>query len=205
MTIDAQAVAPPVDGKLAAEIRGSAGPGLLDSYETERRQAALRMIMNAQAQSALIAPGSDVSALRELFGELLGHQDTVQHLADLVAGTDIRYDLGGADAHPLVGRFAPDLDLRIPTGKVRLAELTRPARPLLLDLTDDGSSARAAAPWRGRVDIVPAQPAATDPAATALLLRPDCYVAWASDAAHPEPAELEALRAALRRWFGPAD
>ena len=196
--------------KLAAEIRGTAGPGLLDSYESERRQAALRMIMNAQAQSALIAPGSDVTALRELLAELLGYQDTVQHLADLIAGTDIRYDLGGADAHPLVGRFAPDLDLRTPTGKVRLAELTWSARPLLLDLTEDGSPARELAPWQDRVDIVTAQPETPAPAgnataATVLLLRPDSYVAWASDSAHPAPAELDALRSALQRWFGPAD
>lgn len=57
--------------KLAAAIRGSAPPGLLDSYDAERRQAARRMVMYAQAQSALTAPGSDVTALRELFSELL--------------------------------------------------------------------------------------------------------------------------------------
>ncbi|MEV7777013.1 FAD-dependent monooxygenase [Kitasatospora sp. NPDC088351] len=191
--------------KLAAEIRGSAPPGLLDSYEPERREAARRMVMNAQAQSALIAPGSDVTALRELLAELLGHRDTVQHLADLVAGTDVRYDMGGNDGHPLVGRFAPDLDLRTPAGTVRLAELARSARPLLLDLTEDSSAARAMAPWRDRVDIVTAQPQAPAPVATALLLRPDCYVAWASGSPRPDQAGLEALRAAARRWFGIAD
>jgi 2-polyprenyl-6-methoxyphenol hydroxylase-like FAD-dependent oxidoreductase len=29
-----------------------------------------------------------------------------------------------------------------------------------------------------------------------------CYVAWASASPQPDPAELEALRAALQRWFG---
>ncbi|GGM73853.1 hypothetical protein GCM10012275_50700 [Longimycelium tulufanense] len=50
-------------------------------------------------------------------------------LADLVAGADIRYELGGQEAHPWVGRYAPDMVLQTPTGTVRLAELTRPWTP----------------------------------------------------------------------------
>jgi hypothetical protein len=100
--------------------------------------------------------GSDVTALRELFTELLGYRDTVQHLADLTAGTDIHYDMGTDNAHPLVGRFAPDMELRTPTGTVRLAELTRTARPLLLDLTEDASPAGTLSEWHDQVDIVTA-------------------------------------------------
>jgi hypothetical protein len=177
--------------KLAAEIRGHAPAGLLDTYESERRPAAQRVVMYAQAVAALMAPGGDVTALRELFTELLGHRDTVQHLADLTAGTDVRYDMG--DAHPLVGRFAPDLVLDTPSGPVRLAELTRTARPLLLDLTEDGSLAG----WGDRLDVVDARPQAGAP--SALLLRPDTYVAWASDSPTPDTAELDA---AVSRWFG---
>ncbi|MFE2428987.1 FAD-dependent monooxygenase [Streptomyces sp. NPDC059373] len=188
--------------KLAAEIRGSAPPQLLDSYETERRQAAHRMVINAQAQSALTAPGSDVTALRELFTELLGQPNTVQHLAGLTAGADVRYDIAGPDTHPLVGRFAPDMELHTPTGTVRLAELTTTARPLLLDLTEDASAAGALAHWHDRVDIVTAPPQSPAPAATALLLRPDSYVAWASASPHPDSADLDALRTATQRWFG---
>ncbi|WSL44963.1 FAD-dependent monooxygenase [Streptomyces sp. NBC_01267] len=188
--------------KLAAAVLGNAGPELLDSYETERRQAAHRMVVNAQAQSALSAPGSDVTALRELFTELLGHPSTVQHLADLTAGTDIRYAMGGPDAHPLVGRFVPDMELSTPAGAVRLAELTTSARPLLLDLTEDASVAQAFAHCRDQVDIVTAQPGPAAPAVTALLLRPDCYVAWATALPHPDPADPDALRTAAQPWFG---
>ncbi|GLY86502.1 FAD-dependent monooxygenase [Actinoallomurus iriomotensis] len=186
--------------KLAAVIRGSAPPGLLDSFETERRPAADRMIMNAQAQSALIAPGSDVTGLRALFAELLRDRSTVQRLAELTAGADVRYDMGEPEAHPLTGRFAPDLELHTPTGPVRLAELTRTARPLLLDLTEDASLAETPTLRHGQVDIVTARPQALAP--TALLLRPDCFVAWASSSPRPDAAELAALRAALQRWFG---
>jgi 2-polyprenyl-6-methoxyphenol hydroxylase-like FAD-dependent oxidoreductase len=187
--------------KLAAELRGCAPPGLLDSYQTERQPAARRMIMNAQAQSALLAPGSDVTALRELFTELLGDRPTVPRLAELTAGTDVRYDMGADGAHPLVGWCAPDMVLHTGTRAVRLAELTRTARPLLLDLTGDASLVGTLSPWRDRVEIVAARPQAPAPA-TALLLRPDSYVAWASAAPRPDPAELEALHEALRRWFG---
>lgn len=188
--------------KLAAAIHGGAPPQVLDSYETERRQAAHRMVIYAQTQAALTAPGSDVSALRELFTELLGHSSTVQHLAELTAGSDLRYDMGGGDLHPLVGRFAPDLELRLPTGTARLAELTRTARPLLFDLTEGASVARDLADRYDQVDIVTAAAETLAPGASALLLRPDCYVAWASSSPHPDRAELEALRAAIQRWFG---
>ncbi|TDE58827.1 FAD-dependent oxidoreductase [Nonomuraea mesophila] len=187
--------------KLAAELRGSAPPGLLDSYETERRSAARRMVLNAQAQAALIAPGGDVTGLREVFGELLRDPGTVRRLAELTAGADVRYDMGEREPHPLTGRFVPDLGLHTPSGPVRLAELTRTARPLLLDLTEDASLARTLALRDDdQVEIVTAR--SESPAPTALLLRPDCYVAWASASPRPDPTEIDTLRAVLRRWFG---
>ncbi|MEV5576447.1 FAD-dependent oxidoreductase [Spirillospora sp. NPDC052269] len=184
--------------KLAAAIRSGATSGLLDSYETERRSAADRMVMNGQAQSALIAPGGDVTGLRELFTELLRDPGTVQRLAGLVAGADVRYDMGGPEAHQLVGRFAPDMELHTPDGPVRLAELTRTARPLLLDMTEGGELAEMLVQPDGQVEIITAHPHASMP--TAMLLRPDCYVAWASASPRPDPAEKEELRTALQRW-----
>ncbi|GIG68348.1 FAD-dependent monooxygenase [Phytomonospora endophytica] len=184
--------------KLAAALDGRAPDGLLDTYETERRLAAERMVMNARAQSALIAPGPDVTGMRELFTELLGDPATVGRLAALTAGADVRYAITGE--HPLTGTFAPDLALETPDGPTRLAELARSARPLLLDLTSNGSL--AAALTEPPVDVVTAS--AGPDAPTALLLRPDGYVAWASSAARPDPAELEK---ALGEWFtaAPAD
>ncbi|MFJ9445756.1 FAD-dependent monooxygenase [Kitasatospora sp. NPDC101235] len=185
--------------KLAAALRDTAPPGLLDTYDTERRQAARRMVLNAEAQSALTAPGSDTTALRELFAELLTRKEVVQHLAHLTAGTDVRYDMGITDAHPAVGYFAPESELITGTGKVRLAELARSARPLLIDLTEDQSPAAVLAEDQDAVDLVIAQggPAGL----TGLLIRPDGYVAWACGSPRPDPAELAALRAAVQRWF----
>ncbi len=163
--------------KLAAEIHGWAPPGLLDSYEAERRPVAHRVVMHTQAQSALIAPGTEVTALRELFTELLGDRRNVQHIADLMAGADIRYGTATGDTHPLSGRWAPDTVLGTVVGtgrgadpaRVRLAELTRDARPLLLDLTGDASFARELSGWHDRVDAVTARSA--EPAVATALLR----------------------------------
>ncbi|WP_228538149.1 FAD-dependent monooxygenase [Nocardia sp. XZ_19_385] len=182
--------------KLAAELAGHAPAELLDSYDSERRSAAERTLLSARAQSALIAPGGDVTALRAVLGELMTDEATVRRLADLVAGADISYDLGESE-HPLVGRCAPDLELDTADGPARLSELARTARPLLLDLAGDADLADLVSEWKDRVDYVAARPRGAAPA-TALLLRPDSYVAWAA----PNSAARETLRTALNRWFG---
>ncbi len=99
----------------------------------------------------------------------------------------------GAPGVPSAGHWAPDLLLHTENGPVRLAELTRDARPLLLDLTEDGALAGS---LDSRVKVVTAR---ADGPTTAMLLRPDCYVAWSSTAPHPDRAELSA---AVARWFG---
>ncbi|MUL40919.1 FAD-dependent oxidoreductase [Streptomonospora sp. PA3] len=192
--------------KLAAEVSGRAVPGLLDTYESERRPAAERVNMQTRAQSVLTGPGGDVTALRELFAELLAEPGNARHIARTMAGADLRYDMGGhrgTGEHPLIGRWAPDLCLRVGGRRVRLDELARDARPLLLDTTEGGTLA-AEARRHGGVRAVAGSPAQTPAPAAALLIRPDCYVAWASAEARPGRAEREGLRAALERWFGPA-
>jgi len=162
--------------KLAAELRGHAPQGLLDTYESERSPVARRVAMHTQAQSALIRPDAEVTALRELFGELLALPTTRQHLADLLSGADVAYDLGPATG-PLVGHWAPDLP--------GLRELTRTARPLLLDPTGSLELGQ----WAAQVDTV-----TVPDLDTALLLRPDCYVAW-------QGTTNEGLHEALGTWF----
>ncbi|RAJ66754.1 2-polyprenyl-6-methoxyphenol hydroxylase-like FAD-dependent oxidoreductase [Streptomyces sp. Amel2xB2] len=206
--------------KLAAEVLGTAPPGLLDSYEAERRPVAERVVMHTQAQSALIAPGSEVTALRELFMELLEDPANVRRIGEMMAGADIRYAMGPETAHPLTGAWAPDVVVDAGDGPVRLAELTRSARPLLLDLSEDGDLADEVRAWGERVETVTARPAGpqdgasgtvgrngdsgTDGSApvTAMLLRPDCHLAWASSSARPGADERAELRAAAARWFG---
>lgn len=177
--------------KLAAVVGGRAPDGLLDTYQSERYPVGERVMMHSQAQLALAAPGPEVAALRSLFGELISHRQVTAHLADLLAGSDVRYDVG--DDHRLSGLMVPDLVLD--DGR-RVVELLRDARPVLLDLSG-GLASDAASAWADRVDIVTGT--ITDGPA-AVLIRPDGYVTWAADAF--EVDDRERLRAALGRWFG---
>ncbi|WP_378144329.1 FAD-dependent monooxygenase [Cnuibacter sp. UC19_7] len=177
--------------KLAADLRGWAPAGLLDSYESERRPLGERVFMQTQAQTALMAPGADVTALRDLFTEMLTDTHTVQRIADLLAGADVRYDMGAAAADGPTGWFVPSSEVELADGTVRrIPELLRSARPVLLDSVGDHRD--AAAGWADRVDYVPvASPVATG----AVLIRPDGFVAWS----HADPTPLTE---ALSHWFG---
>ena len=185
--------------KLVAQVKGWAPPGLLDSYHTERHPAGQRMLSFVRAQGVLLSPGEHVTALRELIGELLTHEQTLRYVVDRMLGLDVRYAMGGAGpAHPLVGGWVPDLPLRSDGGHTRLATLMHGARPVLLDLTADGRLRAAAAGWTGRVQTVVAR---TDQPLDGVLVRPDGYVAWA---AAPGDRDTGRLRQALQKWFGPA-
>jgi hypothetical protein len=177
--------------KLAAEVNGWAPAGLLDTYESERYPVGERVMMHSQAQIALAAPGPEVAALRELFGELVRKPEVAGHLAELLAGSDVPYHVG--DDHPLSGWMVPDLVLD--DGR-RVADLLHEARAVLIDASG-GTAAAAAAAWSDRVDAVTAT-MADGPAA--MLIRPDGYVAWAADTFGSGDAER--LRTALMRWFG---
>ncbi|OOK72945.1 polyketide oxygenase CabE domain protein [Mycobacterium kansasii] len=155
------------------------------------------MIMYSRAQLALIRPGAEVTALREIFAEMLAQPDVVRYLGDLVSGADIRY-AAGPDDHPLVGRWVPDFAVANSRGTTRVAELARDGRPLLVDLTGQGVVEEAAAGIASRITVAAGRPVGDVPA-TALLVRPDGYVAWASAAPTPNIADLDGE---LNRWFG---
>jgi 2-polyprenyl-6-methoxyphenol hydroxylase-like FAD-dependent oxidoreductase len=204
--------------KLAADVRGRAPLGLLDSYHTERHAAGQRSLLQSRAQRALQADDPYARAIRELVGELLAFAEPQRHIGELIAGSDVRYDMTGpgqsapaGGPHPLTGRLAPDLSLTTGDGARRVAELVRAARPkrvaelmraarpVLLDFTTDGRVAAAAEGWDGLLVTVRAatsrQPA---PPADGLLIRPDCYVAWATGPGAADP--VAGLADALRTW-----
>jgi 2-polyprenyl-6-methoxyphenol hydroxylase-like FAD-dependent oxidoreductase len=183
--------------KLAAVLNGRVEPALLATYEAERRPAAERVIMHSRAQLALVRPGPEVTALRELFSELLTDPDIARRLSDLISGAENRY-AAGTDAHPLAGRWVPDFAVSNGDGTRRIAELARDGRPLLVDLTEHAVVAAAVADVADQLTVAPGR-AVGDVAATAVLVRPDGYVAWASSADVPD---TEKLRGVLTRWFG---
>ncbi|MDC0772583.1 FAD-dependent monooxygenase [Streptomyces sp. HD] len=192
--------------KLADTVRGRAPGGLLDTYGAERRPVAERVLRETRAQLALMNPDERIDPLREMFSELLALDPVNAHLAGLTAGLDVRYaapDTGTEDpagAHALVGGRVPELSFTTAAGPVRVAELLRAGRPVLVDAAD-GGAADVSAAWAGRVDVVRAAPPGANGCA-ALLVRPDGYVAWAAGPGAFEAPARPGLRAALTQWFG---
>jgi len=188
--------------KLAAQVRGWAPDGLLDSYQSERYSAGQRTILQTRAGRALAARGEYNDALRELVGQLLAYPDAVRHVGAMIEGSDVRYEMpaGGAPPHPLAGWLAPDLELETSEGQTRVAELTRAARGVLLDFTADAAVAAAAANWADRVSVLTARCLTSPAPAAAMLIRPDGYVAWATGS--DTKNLVRGLDEALRTWFG---
>ncbi|MFD3330700.1 FAD-dependent monooxygenase [Streptomyces sp. NPDC058701] len=186
--------------KLAAVVNGWAPQGLLDTYHTERHAVGKRLLMNTRAQGLLFLSGPEVQPLRDVLGELIGYEDVAKHLAAMVSGLEIRYDVGSGD-HPLLGRRMPQVELTVAERRRTSRELLHSARGVLLDFEDNARLRARAAGWADRVDIVTADPAELTRASglrgtSAVLVRPDGYVAWAAPGSHHD------LPMALERWFG---
>jgi 2-polyprenyl-6-methoxyphenol hydroxylase-like FAD-dependent oxidoreductase len=184
--------------KLAAQVRGWAPAGLLDTYHSERHPVIARALTGIRAQALLLLGGQDAAALQTIFGEMLRLGDGRDRIGSMITGLDVHYPAG--DGHPLLGRRMPPVELVTEAGPSTSAVFLAPARGVLLDLAADEAAhaqLRAAArPWAGRVSLLTATPG---PAALqgidALLVRPDGHVAWVEGGA-------EKLTTALRRWFG---
>jgi 3-(3-hydroxy-phenyl)propionate hydroxylase len=213
---DAAHVHPPVGGqglnigvqdavnlgwKLAKVVNETSPESLLDTYHAERHPVAARVLRNTMAQMALRRPDDRTKALGDYVSELLSMDEPCRRLAAEMSGLDIHYDLG--EGHPLLGRRMPDLDLVTASGPLRVFTLLHDARPALLNLGEPGSF--DITPWADRVQLIdaeysgiwelPALGAVTAP--TAVLIRPDGYVAWVGDLIQVGLAD------ALTTWFGP--
>lgn len=133
--------------------------------------------------------------------EFLDMDEPRKPLAAEMSGLGIHYDLG--EGHPLLGRRMPDLDLVTTGGPLRVFTLLHDARPVLLNLRKPGGFDTTPRP--DRVQLADARyggtwelPALGEVAApTAVLIRPDGYVARVGDGTQLGLAD------ALTTWFGP--
>ncbi|WP_107070114.1 FAD-dependent monooxygenase [Streptomyces sp. AcH 505] len=176
--------------KLAATVRGWAPDGLLDTYTAERHPIGAWVLDWTRAQVGVMRGDAYSSALRGVVTDFLGTRDGATYYARRVSGLWQRHDLG--DGHPLAGATVPALRL---TDGSRLADHAHHGRTLLVDLTGDDRLAALAAPYTGRLDLLNAHTEDTE--ATALLVRPDGFVAWASS-----DGSTTGLTTALNRWLG---
>ncbi|MFF4911242.1 FAD-dependent monooxygenase [Streptomyces sp. NPDC001260] len=178
--------------KLAHTVRGTAGEGLLDTYDQERRPAAQRVIDHTQAQLALMRPDPELDPLRALFGKLLTGGEEAGALASMVSAQDTVLP---AHASPWAGEFLSNVSLTTGQGQTDVIGLLGQGRPLLLllDTRTAGAYAEQARAWAGLLSVVSAAPVPELPC-DALLVRPDGYIAWAAGGG--------ALDAVLTTYFG---
>ncbi|GAA0621493.1 FAD-dependent oxidoreductase [Streptomyces crystallinus] len=186
--------------KLAAVLRGDTREPetLLDSYHEERHPVGAAVLRTSGAIVRLAMAHNPVQHLaRSLVTRLLnGVRPARDKAMGRISGIGIAYP-AGRGAHRLTGKRAPDLAL--PEG--RLYELLREGEFVLVT-PEDG---RPPTPLTATA-TTPTAPAAarrvirahwSGARRTTLLVRPDGYVAWAS-----ETPDTAALDEALRRWTG---
>jgi 2-polyprenyl-6-methoxyphenol hydroxylase-like FAD-dependent oxidoreductase len=179
--------------KLARVVHGSSPDTLLDTYQAERHPIAARVLRMTMAQTALSRGDERTKALGESVAELVRIPEARKRFAGFLSGLDIHYDLG--EGHPLLGRRMPDLDIDTESGPTRVFALLNDARPLLLDFGETANEdrvkrvgARYAGAWELPVIGTVAPP-------SAVLVRPDGYVAWVGDGTDA------GLRDALAKWL----
>ena len=187
--------------KLAQVVKGISPECLLNTYQSERHPIAARVLQNTLAQVALLRRDDRSQAAWKIVSDLLQMDEPRKRLAAEMSGLGIHYDFG--DGHPLLGRRMPDLDLVTANGPLRVFRLLRNARPVILNLSEPGRF--DITPWADRVQLIDAKYIGTwelpalgpVTAPSAVLVRPDGYVAWVGDLTQVGLAE------ALTNWFGP--
>ena len=188
--------------KLANVVHGMSPETLLDTYHTERHPVGARLLRNTMALGAIERSDDRIGALRDMISELIQTDGPRKQYFAMMSGLDVHYDLG--QGHPLLGRRMPDLELITAEGPLRVFTLLHDGRPVLLNFGEPDRIDLAQG--RSRVKLIDAKydgvwelPALGPVAApTAVLIRPDGYVAWVGDSTE------QGLAAALTTWFGPA-
>ncbi|NII74038.1 2-polyprenyl-6-methoxyphenol hydroxylase-like FAD-dependent oxidoreductase [Dyella sp. SG562] len=178
--------------KLAATIHGHAPEGLLDTYTSERHPIGAKVLDWSRAQVALMRPSASSRALEAIIRDLIDTRDGATYFAERVWGVALRYELG--ESHPLAGYSAPDFELADGT---RLGEWLKAGKGLVVDFDASAPLQSLAEHWSDRVAYISSH-AKNSLGMSALLVRPDGFVAWASE------GELPAGEAgnAVARWFG---
>lgn len=187
--------------KLAQVVKRISPESLLDTYQAERHPVAARVLQNTMAQVALRRMDDRGKAMGDIVAELFGMDEPRRRMAGEMSGLGVHYNLG--EGHPLLGRRMPDLDLLTANGPLRVFALLHDARPVMLNFGQPGGF--DITPWGERVQQIDATysgpwelPVLGPIAApTAVLIRPDGYVAWVGDGTRLGLAE------ALTAWFGP--
>jgi 2-polyprenyl-6-methoxyphenol hydroxylase-like FAD-dependent oxidoreductase len=174
--------------KLAAEIHGWAPPWLLDSYNDERHPVGAEVLRSSGAiiRLAMIRSAVGRAARAAIGGRLLRIHRIADKVLGSLTGIGFEYD-APRGSHPSVGRRIADLAL---ADGNRLYEALRAGKFVLLSSAPYDESSHADR-------LVVAEPVEQVPLT---LVRPDGYVAWATDDTDLADQQTT-LDAALTHWL----
>jgi 2-polyprenyl-6-methoxyphenol hydroxylase-like FAD-dependent oxidoreductase len=190
--------------KLAAVLGGWAPESLLDTYHDERHAVGADLLEYIQAQTALTVMFTpDGQQFRNLFAKLMGEVPGLKRsLAERTSGLHVSYS-ADESAHRLVGKRAPNL--RLGAGERPIYELFHTGSMVLLDLHPD-SPMISPEPWADWLTSATESLAESESRSEwvdvqGALIRPDGYVAWATETAHG-PTRSRELQEWLSGWLG---
>lgn len=177
--------------KLAATIQKKAPEGLLDTYYAERHPIGEQVLDWSRAQVAIMRPGPDARALNTIIRDLMNTRDGATYFAGRVWGVNTKYNLD--NNHPLVGYSVPNFAFEDGT---MIGELMHDGLGILLDFSGNAALKTLVGAYNGQIKYVSGQ-VKDQLSLSAILVRPDGIVAWASDEV---PASSDCQKAASR-WF----
>ncbi|QIP11726.1 FAD-dependent oxidoreductase [Spirosoma aureum] len=177
--------------KLAATLQEKAPEGLLDSYDTERHPIGAQVLDWSRAQVAIMKPDPNARALNAIVRDLMNTPDGATYFAGRVWGVNTHYNLGGD--HPLVGDSVPNFEFE---DGATIGDLMHDGQGILLDFDRNPSLKALASEYGGRIKYSSGN-AKDRLALSAVLIRPDGIVAWASD----NDQQTSELQKAAARWF----
>ena len=119
-------------------------------------------------------------------------RDGATYFAGRVWGIFTHYNPGGD--HPLTGHSVPNFELE---DGARIGELMHDGHGMLLDFDRNASLRALASEYGDQIKYVSGR-AKEQLGLSAVLIRPDGFIAWASD---HEPDE-QSIRTAVAVWFG---
>ena len=176
--------------KLAAVIKKKTPKGLLDSYQTERHPIGAWVLDWSRAQVAIMRPDLHARALNAIVRDLMNTRDGATYFAGRVWGVSTNYHLGGD--HPLVGHSVPNFEFEDGT---TIGALMHDGRGILLDFDGHALLKSLASEDGERIKYVSGR-AKEQLGLSAVLIRPDGFVAWASD----NTPDCRELQKAAARW-----
>ncbi|GAA2444484.1 FAD-dependent monooxygenase [Actinomadura vinacea] len=183
--------------KLVAELHGWAPRGLLDSYQEERHPVGQAVLRESGAiLRGVLVESRVLRAARYLIAWTATRIGPFERrVTGAISGIDVSYP-APPGAHRLTGRRAPDV--RLAGTRRRLYEALRDGRFVLVVAANDPAVTYLATKrWADRVHCALAGGATR----TTVLVRPDGYIAWATDETAPD-RRAAAIREALTRWCG---